>query len=617
VRTLCLGAVAVLATVLPVAPASADPGDLDAAFGLGGRAGLPATASSVAVAADGTTVVGIDTRLMKVGDDGVTRPFADLSTAARAVAADPRGGFVVAGTDGSSVVLQRITATGIAAPTTAMAVGAAAISDVAVRPDGAALVTGSLGRGPGDCDQRTLVARFGPDGTPLNASSPSVNITTESGASERGAQAAVTPDGGWVIGVDYARDVVLGSHCVPLSETQFGAVVRLDPDGAPVESFGFRGVVPRGAPVLGVAASADGVWIADGWIARVHLDTGSLQVQEVANLVGRLRTDPAGRALLAGRATNDGDARPSGRLTRFLPDGRADRSFGMCGTTALPAVPSDLALREDGSVDVLAQDLLVRVMNRPGPAGTLRTRRGTWTVSSDGGVYTSGDALFCGSLGGMRLNQPIVGVSITPSRNGYWLVAADGGIFSFGSARFLGSTGALRLNQPIVGMASTPSGNGYWLVAADGGIFTFGDAGFHGSTGALRLNQPIVGMASTPSGNGYWLVAADGGIFTFGDAGFHGTPGPSAPAPFVGMAATPSGRGYTLVTLGGNVYTFGDAAYHGSITVNGPVAGIASSSGDGYWIANTNGAVMKGGDAAGGSSSARGLGSPVVGIAGG
>ena len=63
----------------------------------------------------------------------------------------------------------------------------------------------------------------------------------------------------------------------------------------------------------------------------------------------------------------------------------------------------------------------------------------------------------------------------TPSGEGAWVVSADGGIFSFGDAPFLGSMGGRRLNQPIVGMAAHPGGNGYWLVASDGGIFTFGD----------------------------------------------------------------------------------------------------------------------------------------------
>ena len=80
---------------------------------------------------------------------------------------------------------------------------------------------------------------------------------------------------------------------------------------------------------------------------------------------------------------------------------------------------------------------------------------------------------------------------------GYWSVASDGGIFSFGDAPFYGSTGSLVLNRPVVGMAATPDGHGYWLVASDGGIFSFGDAHFYGSTGSLVLNQPVVGMASS------------------------------------------------------------------------------------------------------------------------
>jgi len=92
-------------------------------------------------------------------------------------------------------------------------------------------------------------------------------------------------------------------------------------------------------------------------------------------------------------------------------------------------------------------------------------------------------------------------------------VASDGGIFTFGDAGFYGSTGAMTLNQPIVGIGVTPSGNGYWLVASDGGIFTFGDAGFYGSTGAMTLNQPITSVIQTRLG--YDLVAADGGVFNF------------------------------------------------------------------------------------------------------
>jgi SpoIID/LytB domain protein len=74
-------------------------------------------------------------------------------------------------------------------------------------------------------------------------------------------------------------------------------------------------------------------------------------------------------------------------------------------------------------------------------------------------------------------------VGVSGGVGGYWINAADGGVFSFGNAQFHGSTGGMRLNQPVVGMASTHDAGGYWEVASDGCVFSFGDAQFHGSTG--------------------------------------------------------------------------------------------------------------------------------------
>ncbi|MGH9037365.1 MAG: hypothetical protein ACRD0O_16530, partial [Acidimicrobiia bacterium] len=172
---------------------------------------------------------------------------------------------------------------------------------------------------------------------------------------------------------------------------------------------------------------------------------------------------------------------------------------------------------------------------------------GYWLVASDGGIFAFGDATFHGSTGALRLNQPIVGMTPTPTGAGYWLVASDGGIFGFGDAAFFGSAPGRGITGTVVAMQPTPTGRGYWQALSDGRVLAFGDARNFGS--ATGLNRPVVDMASTPSGGGYWLTAADGGIFAFGDAGFFGSTGAIrlnqpivglAPAVRSGVPGTPS-----------------------------------------------------------------------------
>jgi SpoIID/LytB domain protein len=231
---------------------------------------------------------------------------------------------------------------------------------------------------------------------------------------------------------------------------------------------------------------------------------------------------------------------------------------------------------------------------------------GYWINASDGGIFSFGNAQFHGSTGGMRLNQPVVGMASTHDAGGYWEVAGDGGIFSFGDAPFHGSTGSLRLNKPVVGMATTPGGGGYWLVASDGGIFAFGDANFYGSTGSLRLNKPVVGMVPTHDGGGYWLIASDGGLFAYGDAGFHGSLGSSPPAtPIVGVAPSPDGGGYWMLEANGTPHAFGDAPAVGLAasspslsTMAGPMTGmIPDFSGQGFDAVDGGGHAFAYGDA--------------------
>jgi hypothetical protein len=104
----------------------------------------------------------------------------------------------------------------------------------------------------------------------------------------------------------------------------------------------------------------------------------------------------------------------------------------------------------------------------------------------------------------MQLNQPIVGMFKGLQGAGYSLVSSDGGIFSFGDAHFYGSAGQMGLNRPIVGAAAIPHDGGYWLAGADGGVFSFGDAHFYGSA-PTSLAAPIVGVAEAP-GNGTFTM---------------------------------------------------------------------------------------------------------------
>ncbi|MDQ1532589.1 MAG: hypothetical protein QOF28_350, partial [Actinomycetota bacterium] len=186
--------------------------------------------------------------------------------------------------------------------------------------------------------------------------------------------------------------------------------------------------------------------------------------------------------------------------------------------------------------------------------------KGSWSLASDGGVFTAGDAPFAGSLAQHPLTAPVAGIVGTPCMRGYDIVATDGGIFAFGDAHFYGSMGATKLNRPMAGMALTCSGRGYYTVAGDGGVFTFGNARFHGSMARLHLVSPIFDIVPNCDDTGYWMVARDGGVFAVGNVRFYGSmAGTKLAAPITALLPTPSGHGYWLTAANGATYPFGDA----------------------------------------------------------
>ena len=203
-------------------------------------------------------------------------------------------------------------------------------------------------------------------------------------------------------------------------------------------------------------------------------------------------------------------------------------------------------------------------------------QRGYLAVASDGGIFAFGQD-FCGSTGGLTLNQPVVGAAAVPGQGGYWLVAADGGVFSYGDAGFYGSAAAVP-GQDIAGIAATPDGLGYWEVSSAGHVFAFGDATFFGDLSGVHLNAPIVGMAPDPVTGGYWLLGSDGGVFAFGAPFFGSTGAIRLNQPVVGMQSTADGQGYWFVAADGGVFAYGDAPFRGSMggqPLNRPMVGIA------------------------------------------
>jgi hypothetical protein len=143
---------------------------------------------------------------------------------------------------------------------------------------------------------------------------------------------------------------------------------------------------------------------------------------------------------------------------------------------------------------------------------------GYWIVDSVGDVYSFGDAGFYGSLPGVlssyakvsshdvvsghQATIPVTGFSATADGHGYWMATTDGDIYTFGDAGQYGSLPSQGVATPeitVIGytppttvglsiplstvsaLVRTPDGGGYWLTSLNGGVFSFGDAPFHGS----------------------------------------------------------------------------------------------------------------------------------------
>jgi hypothetical protein len=81
-----------------------------------------------------------------------------------------------------------------------------------------------------------------------------------------------------------------------------------------------------------------------------------------------------------------------------------------------------------------------------------------------GTVTSSGEVPRCDGLNGVS-RQPIVGIALTNDNAGCWLVANDGGVFTTPEAPFLGSLGGTVLQAPVVGIAALPAvSSAQWTI---------------------------------------------------------------------------------------------------------------------------------------------------------
>lgn len=314
---------------------------------------------------------------------------------------------------------------------------------------------------------------------------------------------------------------------------------------------------------------------------------------------------------------------------------------------------------------------------------------GYWLVGNDGGIFSFGDAGFFGSTGDIELNEPIVGLTPHASRGGYWLGASDGGVFAFGDAPFAGSAGDIDLNEPIVDLASAPGDAGATLVTPGGAVS--GSVNFATLGDSVRVTVAVTGLSEGWHGfhvhaTGACSVTEEGAFLSsgghVGSAGGHGTDSHDGDMPLLyanqaGVAratfltdnftldqlfdadgsavivhAGPdnyanipdryggpdeitkntgdagarhrcgvvesTGNGYWLAASDGGIFNYGDAGFHGStgdIDLNQPIVGIAGTISDGgYWLIAADGGIFAFGDAVfAGSTGDIDLNAPIVG----
>src|SRR6266542_1973294 len=211
-------------------------------------------------------------------------------------------------------------------------------SDVALQQDGKVVLAGrEFGAVSGSSLFDIAVARLNPDGTRDTSFGGGDGVVYLDLQGQQDEAAAVAVDSA-------GRIVVAGRSWVVLGNSD-AVVVRLLPDGSPDPSFGNQGVVVLNLrtdfdAAYGLALQADGALLV----------AGSYQPSVLTPWLARLQAD--GRIVTAGQLLADL------AVARYLPDGKADGSFGAGGVATVKVDPSGflhgqamgVAIHADGTI---------------------------------------------------------------------------------------------------------------------------------------------------------------------------------------------------------------------------------------------------------------------------
>jgi hypothetical protein len=104
------------------------------------------------------------------------------------------------------------------------------------------------------------------------------------------------------------------------------------------------------------------------------------------------------------------------------------------------------------------------------------------TGADDAAAYRFAGGTLGGGGPGFQLSATLVGTAVTPTGNGTWQAGLDGGVITSGDATYYGSLISEKVTPgvPVTAIAGSPDGRGYWLLGADGTVYNFGDANYFG-----------------------------------------------------------------------------------------------------------------------------------------